>query len=129
MTQTELLASQDVRSPVPDALPETFDFGQFLTDPWCTPDASLRPPGRCRMISNMFRPAAVAALRDARKPACAHKNLTVLRATTRSAFDDHETADVQCKACGGLFIATIYATDRETELSPMPAAKVAEGDE
>lgn len=56
---------------------------------------------------------------DEHQGACAHTALETLGPSQGDACDDHETQSVRCYGCTGLFLATIWRTDRETELRPM----------
>ena len=60
---------------------------------------------------------------DGERPICTHDRLLVIDAPRGGFEDDHETASVSCIDCSGLFVATIWAIDRPTELRAMTPAE------
>lgn len=53
---------------------------------------------------------------------CTHDESYVLSPPRGDFSDDHETVDVMCRHCKGLFVATIWKIDRPTEYTPMRAS-------
>ena len=60
-----------------------------------------------------------AVLAAAIKPKCQHDAHNLLW-EQHGEMDDHDTAHVQCRACGNLYVATFWKTDRPTDFVPMP---------
>lgn len=86
----------------------------------------MTPTGIAALLDDLTEDPRVRRYREAlAADLCTHDRLVVINPPRGDFTDDHETADSFCIDCKGLFVATIWKTERATELRPMTNAEIA----
>lgn len=85
----------------------------------------MTPTGMASLLDDLSEPPVVRRYREAlAADLCTHDRLMTIGPSRGDFTDDHETADSYCIDCKGLFVATIWKTERATELRAMTNAEI-----